>query len=113
MNNREKIKLEDLNSWLIDNELTNYDPVAEAFKIYDPDESGFINTEVLRSIFSQLGFGRITNEDLAILVETADCDGDGKVSLEDFRNMLDQSELLSGDTELSLLETTQCEDDDN
>jgi Ca2+-binding EF-hand superfamily protein len=73
---------------LANNELTDYDPVAEAFKVYDPHETGFVDTDTLKSIFSNLGFGEITAEDLKILIETADVDGDGRISLEDFRNML-------------------------
>ena len=33
-------------------------------------------------------FGEITDDDLEVLVETADTDRDGKISLEDFRGML-------------------------
>ncbi len=48
-----------------------------------------MDTEILRSIFSNLGFGEMSDADLAILVEAADGDGDGKVSLADFRGMCD------------------------
>jgi hypothetical protein len=71
--------LDDLRELLMENEVTNFDPVAEAFKAYDPEGTGYVNLEVLRSIFANLGFGDITNEDLGILVEAADVDGDGKV----------------------------------
>ena len=40
-------------------------------------------------IFESLGFGEITDDDLAILVETGDVDGDGRISLTDFRHMLE------------------------
>lgn len=45
--------------------------------------------QVLKDIFQSLGFGEITDEDVGILVETGDVDKDGKISLTDFRNMLD------------------------
>ena len=122
MNNKNEMSFEELHDLLIDNEVKNFDPVAEAFKVYDPENSGFVDTEVLRSIFESLGFGEITDDgararapragrascrrsdsnaarfpalsrarfaDLAILVETGDVDGDGKISLTDFRHMLD------------------------
>lgn len=38
----------DLYQLLAHNELTNYDPVAEAFKIYDPNETGYIDIDVFR-----------------------------------------------------------------
>ena len=46
---------------------------------------------MLRRIFQDLGYGDISPEDLEVLVETADADGDGKISLEDFRSMLSQA----------------------
>ena len=89
MNNQPELTYDQLYALLADNELSNFDPVAEAFKIYDPTDSGFINIDILSDIFSNLGFGKLSNEDLRILIETADCDHDGKISLEDFRHMLD------------------------
>ena len=82
---------------LANNELGNYDPVKEAFEVYDPQGTGFVDRD-LRSIFENLGYGEITDEDLAVLVETADADGDGRISLDDFRGMLSMSkERLQGD----------------
>ena len=78
---------ETLKNLLLNNDLGNYDPTKEAFKAYDPNNTGFVDTETLRTIFSSLGYGEITDDDLAVLVETADMDHDGKISLEDFRNM--------------------------
>lgn len=46
-----------------------------------------MDTEILRSIFDNLGFGQVSSDDLAVLVEAADGDGDGRVSLQDFRGM--------------------------
>eukprot|EP00741_Cyanophora_paradoxa_P006467 tig00001003_g6262.t1 len=80
--------LKTLTKLLQDNELTNFDPVKEAFKLYDPQETGFVDAEVLRQIFVNLGYGEISPEDLQVLIECADVDGDGRISLEDFRNML-------------------------
>ncbi len=62
MNNKNEMSFEELRDLLIDNEVKNFDPVAEAFKVYDPDGSGFVDTEVLRSIFESLGFGEITDD---------------------------------------------------
>jgi len=59
-----------------------------AKQVYDPHDTGFVDLEVLRSIFSNLGFGEVTSEDVNVLIETADVDGDGKISLSDFRKMV-------------------------
>jgi len=47
-----------------------------------------VDNETLRRIFEDLGYGEITDEDLEVLVETADMDKDGRISLEDFRTMM-------------------------
>lgn len=61
---------------------------ARAKQVYDPHDTGYVDLEVLRSIFSNLGFGEVTSEDVNVLIETADVDGDGKISLSDFRKMV-------------------------
>lgn len=98
MNNRQELTEADLLQLLQNNELTNYDPVAEAFKIYDPNDTGFIDLDVFREILSNLGFGEITNADIQTLIDTADMDGDGKVSLADFRRMLPSNPAGGGAT---------------
>ncbi len=56
--------------------------------MYDPNGTGYVDSETLRGIFESLGYGEITDEDVAVLVETADVDRDSKISLDDFRHML-------------------------
>jgi calmodulin len=75
-------------SLLENNTITNFDPVKEAFKVYDPNGTGYVDTEVLRQIMSRMGYGEMSKEDMEVLVKTADVDSDGRISLEDFRNML-------------------------
>ena len=77
-----------LRSLLQNNDLGAFDPTKEAFKAYDPNNTGFVDTDTLRSIFESLGYGEITDEDLQVLIETADVDGDGRISLSDFQSML-------------------------
>lgn len=82
---------ESLRTLLADNELGAYDPAKEAFKAYDPGNTGYVDADTLRSIFEALGYGEISDEDLSVLVETADVDRDGRISLDDFRHMLRQT----------------------
>uniref|UniRef100_A0A7S3PK49 EF-hand domain-containing protein n=1 Tax=Aplanochytrium stocchinoi TaxID=215587 RepID=A0A7S3PK49_9STRA len=67
--------------------ISGFDPMEEAFKLYDPNNTGFIDMDVLRKVFSELGHGEITEEDTKLLIEAADYDGDGKINLNDFQNM--------------------------
>lgn len=88
MGGRAEMSEEDLRGLLADNEVTDFDPVAEAFSAYDPEARGHVDPEALREIFQGLGFGHITDQDLRVLVETADRDGDGRITLADFRALL-------------------------
>ena len=90
MNNRKEITLTDLEELLVDNEITNFDPVAEAFKLYDPDGDGSIPGARLREVFAAYGFGEMSEDEYKVLLRTADIDGDGRISLADFRSMLER-----------------------
>ena len=82
---------------LENNNITNFDPVKEAFKVYDPQDTGFVEPSVLEGIMSRMGYGEMTKEDMEVLIKTADIDGDGKISLDDFRNMLNFNKYPNAD----------------
>ena len=73
---------------LENNTIANFDPVKESFRVYDPNNTGYVDVDVLNQIMSRMGYGDMTKDDMEVLIKTADVDGDGKISLEDFRNML-------------------------
>ncbi|CEG41844.1 hypothetical protein PPTG_11621 [Plasmopara halstedii] len=77
-----------LHTLLLSNEVKNFDPIAEAFKVYDPEESGYISREMLRFVFERLGFGTLAEGDLDMLISYADADRDGRINIADFRAML-------------------------
>jgi len=58
-------------------------------QIYDPEGTGYVDTDVLKAIFEQLGYGPISEEDMQVLIEIADADGDGKISIDDWAFMMD------------------------
>uniref|UniRef100_A0A7S1QGK0 EF-hand domain-containing protein n=1 Tax=Neobodo designis TaxID=312471 RepID=A0A7S1QGK0_NEODS len=76
---------------LENNTITNFDPVKEAFRVYDPNNTGFVDTTVLKEIMRNMGYGEMSKDDMDVLVKTADVDGDGRISLDDFRNMLNMN----------------------
>ncbi|KAG5468595.1 hypothetical protein CUR178_01429 [Leishmania enriettii] len=65
-----------------------FDAVGEAFRIYDPRNSHYVEEDVLSCIMARVGFGELSEEELAVLVSTADFDGDGRISLQDFRRLV-------------------------
>ena len=62
--------LKDLKDLLADNDVAGFDPVAEAFKVYDPSGTGFVQPSVLRDIFKKLGFDDLNDDDMRVLVSS-------------------------------------------
>jgi Ca2+-binding EF-hand superfamily protein len=60
------------------------------FQAYDSKGVGFIKKERLREVFDSCGLGgpTLTEEELNMIVKNADVDGDGVVTLEDFRALV-------------------------
>lgn len=85
MDNKKELVLNDVIEILENNEIKEFDPVAQAYMTYDPEGKGFIAKEKLEDIFSTFGFGELTPDELGLLTKAADVDGDGVVSLSDFR----------------------------
>jgi calmodulin len=89
MDGKKELVVDDIVEMLEGNEIHDFDPVVEAFKTYDPEGRGYIEKERLKEVFATFGFGELTAEELKILTDAADVDGDGVVSLNDFRMMMD------------------------
>nr|CCC90209.1 conserved hypothetical protein [Trypanosoma congolense IL3000] len=70
------------------NDTLHFDPVQEAFHIYDPQGSGVVDTDVLSDIMGRIGMDNLSDEEVKLLIDTADFDKDGKVSIDDFKNFL-------------------------
>lgn len=100
MGGQDEVTEADVLSLLEDNDLV-FDPVAEAFRVFDPQGKGMADPAVLADVFHRLGFEDLGKEDMEVVMQAADVDGDGKISLADFRDMLggagkDPSAAISG-----------------
>lgn len=89
MNNKKEMTIDDLKDLLIDNEVTHFDPIYDAFRVFDPKDTGYMDEDKLRQTFIAFGLGELSDEELEILNRTADIDGDGMINVEDFRALLD------------------------
>ncbi len=70
MNSKKELTLDDLKELLADNEITNFDPVAEAYRIFERSGNGGegkLDGEKLRRAFISYGFGELSDEELEIL----------------------------------------------
>lgn len=67
MNNKKEMNVEDLRELLIENEVSNHDPMFDAFRIFDPKNTGYIDEDKLRLAFQSFGLGELSDEELEIL----------------------------------------------
>eukprot|EP00746_Dinoflagellata_sp_MGD_P019202 gnl/MRDRNA2_/MRDRNA2_144604_c0_seq1.p1 gnl/MRDRNA2_/MRDRNA2_144604_c0~~gnl/MRDRNA2_/MRDRNA2_144604_c0_seq1.p1 ORF type:complete len:221 (+),score=54.01 gnl/MRDRNA2_/MRDRNA2_144604_c0_seq1:2-664(+) len=63
------------------------DELIEAFKCFDHDGSGLIDTQALRHVMSNLG-EKITDEEMDEMLREANVDAAGQINYEDFVNMM-------------------------
>ena len=89
LSNKKEITIEEIQHLLHDNEVKDFDPVAEAFKVYDPDNKGFITKDKIKDIFATYGYDDLSMEEIGLIIKAADVDGDGVISISDFRLMMD------------------------
>merc|ERR1712118_513895 len=79
------ITQEKLKKLLQSNDLQDFDPVAEAFKLVDPEGTGHVDMNTLKGFLAQTpGIGEVDGSDLEFLLRYMDTDNDGKIGLEDF-----------------------------
>ena len=62
-NNKTELKAKELYDMLKDNELENFDPLEEAFKLLDPEGKGELDIKRLKELFMALGYGEIEKKD--------------------------------------------------
>lgn len=74
MNNKKEINLQDLKDLLLENEITNFDPVAEAYKAFESETTeGKFDGDKLRRAFISYGFGELSDEELELLTRVRLC----------------------------------------
>ncbi|KAJ8772968.1 hypothetical protein K2173_028145 [Erythroxylum novogranatense] len=79
---------EKINSNGINNMLEDKDPsieeVHDAFRVFDENDDGFINTEELRKVLCKLSYKEITEADCRRIIETYDENGDELIDFNEF-----------------------------
>ena len=61
--------------------------LERVFKLFDDDRTNYISVENLKRVARELGED-ISDEELTEIVQRADLDGDGKLTFEDFYNVI-------------------------
>ena len=81
-----------LGKMLKNNKVTEFDPVAEAFRVLDPEGNGNVDMAVVREIFRGLGLGELTTDEINVIRKSGG-NSSGFITLEDFRTMLDDKDV--------------------
>lgn len=61
--------------------------MLEAFRVFDTDGNGSITADELRQIFVNLG-EKLTEDEIADMIDEADTDGDGEINYQEFVTMM-------------------------
>lgn len=69
------------------------DEVSRVFSLIDVNNTGYITYDCLKELNSQLNEG-IEHEDLLEMIQEADTDGDGKINIEDFHEIMKRTGLI-------------------
>jgi len=79
--------------------------------MFDRDNNGYITTKELNTIMKTLGFNP-TEEDLQQMIFTVDYDGDGKLNLEEYVQLMELQKTPE-DTEDDIVQAFRVFDSDN
>jgi Ca2+-binding EF-hand superfamily protein len=73
----------------MDESVQDFDPVLAAFRVFDRDHSSSLSADELKFYISQIpDVGHINDDDMHAVMALVDVDGDGVVSLADFRSFI-------------------------
>ena len=110
MNGQSEMDSKTLYELLKSTQIEDFDAVEEAFKLLDVDGTGYLEVETFKQIFQKLDLGEIAPSDEDIFREVADFDGDGRINLDDFRQILtykpgeDKDQVIEGDEPIDEIE---------
>ena len=116
MNGQFEMDHNQLYDLLASTQIEDFDAVEEAFKLLAVNGEQYLSVETFKDIFKNLELGEIAPSDEDIFREVADFDGDGKIGLEDFRQILtykpgeDKDQIIEGDQPIEELENKPAGD---
>ena len=98
-------------------EMTKEDEVYEAFMVLDKEKDDFISEKELKYFMRKVANIKLSSEEAKAMIEFADSDGDGLVSYDDFKSVIEmfQSNNLNINVEGSEedKESEEAEDSDD
>ncbi|EOA29520.1 hypothetical protein CARUB_v10014618mg [Capsella rubella] len=78
----------------------SYVEILQAFKLIDRDNDGAVSRHDLESLLSRLGPDPLTEDEISVMIQEVDCDGDGAIRLEELASRLVSSDPSRDSAEL-------------
>ncbi|MQM18778.1 hypothetical protein Taro_051772 [Colocasia esculenta] len=80
-------------SCLLEEKEASLEELGEAFSVFDQNGDGFITPVELGRVLQALGFGEgcVVFQDCVLMIRAFDEDGDGRICLSEFKNMLQKA----------------------
>ena len=70
-------------------EMTKEDEIYEAFMVLDKEKDDYISEKELKYFMRKVAHIKLSTEEARAMIEFADSDGDGLISFEDFKNVIE------------------------
>ena len=77
-------------------EMTKEDEIYEAFMVLDKEKDDFISEKELKYFMRKVAHIKLSSEEAKAMVEFADSDGDGLISYDDFRRVIEMFQENDG-----------------
>ena len=77
-------------------EMTKEDEIQEAFMVLDKEKDDFISLKELKYFMRKVAHIKVSSEEAQAMIEFADSDGDGLVTFEDFKNIVEMIQHKDG-----------------
>ncbi|KAH7827792.1 uncharacterized protein MONOS_9118 [Monocercomonoides exilis] len=83
------ITFEELRDFLMNNDrLLSDDPIEQSFRFLDPFNTGYVDMKLLKASLEKSMHSEVTQLEMENIIASTDKDKDGKISLEDFAEMI-------------------------
>ena len=87
-NNKQHMSSDELYNLLNECEYNDFDPIEEVFKMLDFKNKGNVEVDYLSDLMKDFNIRKIDDKEKGLILECLDLDKDGKIGLEDIRELL-------------------------
>ena len=98
-NKKQNMSSDELFNLLTECEYNDFDPIEEVFNMLDFKHEGKVDVEYLSELMKDFNIRKIDSKEKGLILECLDLDKDGKIGLDDVRELLQTDFLFHKDDE--------------